>query len=426
MNVRPSKPWGAVAAIGLFLVTLTLAGCGDSYPKDLTYGARTDPLVTQAPKTAPSSLGAPGQWPYLLPAFTEGSGKGSAIDPAKLVNAEQRDQFAKTLTELFGTPAEPKVAMPKEMTDDDLRMLRLDAATLAKGSQFYRRHCLHCHGLTGDGHGPTASWVNPHPRDYRPGKFKFTSSSQSLGTRKPRREDLLRVLRQGVEGTSMPSFGLLPEEELQQLASYVTHLSIRGQCEYDAMKELFADEGKPSAKQVDAKVRDLLPEIIGYWRDAETTLINPTSQPKSPVPGMARTSQEREALAASITRGHQLFLGAGGGTSCISCHMNYGRKLNLMWDDWGTVTKPTDLTTGIYRGGRRPIDIFWRIHAGINGTGMPAFPDTASPLEKEENMWHVVNFVLALPYPKMLPKNIENEIYPPPVSEVKTAARDAD
>ena len=39
--------------------------------------------------------------------------------------------------------------------------------TLAEGSKLYRQHCLHCHGLEGNGRGPTGYWVNPPPRDYR-------------------------------------------------------------------------------------------------------------------------------------------------------------------------------------------------------------------------------------------------------------------
>jgi mono/diheme cytochrome c family protein len=46
----------------------------------------------------------------------------------------------------------------------------------------YRRHCAHCHGISGDGHGPTAMLLNPYPRDYRPALFKFkgTGSSKSV------------------------------------------------------------------------------------------------------------------------------------------------------------------------------------------------------------------------------------------------------
>src|SRR5207244_5072418 len=121
-----------------------------------------------------------------------------------------------------------------------LAVLKLDEATLAEGSQLYRRHCLHCHGLSGDGRGPTAPWVNPHPRDYRQGMFKFTSSKQSLGERKARREDLLRTLRQGIEGTSMPSFVLLADQDQEALISYVIHLSLRGEVEFDTLKTILS------------------------------------------------------------------------------------------------------------------------------------------------------------------------------------------
>ncbi len=58
------------------------------------------------------------------------------------------------------------------------------------------------------------------------------------------------------------------------------------------------------------------------------------------------------------------------------------------------------MNRGIYKGGRRPIDIFWRIAKGINGAQMPAhYP---SPLN-EQKIWDLVNFVLALPYePELL------------------------
>ena len=41
---------------------------------------------------------------------------------------------------------------------------------------------------------------------------------------------------------------------------------------------------------------------------------------------------------------------------------------------------PRNLREGSYRGGRRPIDIFWRVSAGIAGTPMPAGgPATEAP-----------------------------------------------
>src|SRR5262249_47806440 len=63
-----------------------------------------------------------------------------------------------------------------------MRNWHLDAAgkrvevSQAGGYSLYRLHCLHCHGVSGAGDGPTASFLYPRPRDYRKGLFKFTST----------------------------------------------------------------------------------------------------------------------------------------------------------------------------------------------------------------------------------------------------------
>jgi len=57
--------------------------------------------------------------------------------------------------------------------------------------------------------------------------------------------------------------------------------------------------------------------------------------------------------------------------------------------------QPRNLTLGQYRGGRRPVDIFRRVYAGIKGTPMPAFGRTAL---KDDEIWDVVNYVMSLPY----------------------------
>jgi mono/diheme cytochrome c family protein len=64
-------------------------------------------------------------------------------------------------------------------------------------------------------------------------------------------------------------------------------------------------------------------------------------------------------------------------------------------DFWGNPLPPRDLTKGQYRGGRRPIDLFRRIHAGIKGTPMPAFGGTVL---KDEDIWDVVNYVMSIPF----------------------------
>ncbi len=48
----------------------------------------------------------------------------------------------------------------------------------------------------------------------------------------------------------------------------------------------------------------------------------------------------------------------------------------------------------MYRGGRRPIDLFWRVHQGINGTPMPASNSSLT----EEEIWQIVDYIRSLPY----------------------------
>ena len=55
--------------------------------------------------------------------------------------------------------------------------------------------------IVGDGAGPAAAVLDPYPRDFRNGLFKYTSTA---GGAKPLREDLLRTLQQGIPGTAMP------------------------------------------------------------------------------------------------------------------------------------------------------------------------------------------------------------------------------
>ncbi len=62
-------------------------------------------------------------------------------------------------------------------------------------------------------------------------------------------------------------------------------------------------------------------------------------------------------------------------------------------DAWENPLRPASLIDGTYKGGRRPLDLYWRIAKGINGAKMPAHSNTLT----EGQIWDVVNFVLALP-----------------------------
>jgi mono/diheme cytochrome c family protein len=72
-------------------------------------------------------------------------------------------------------------------------------------------------------------------------------------------------------------------------------------------------------------------------------------------------------------------------------------------DVWGNPFRPANLVEGTYKGGRRPLDLYWRIAKGINGVKMPAH---AGPLT-DDQIWDIVNFILALPEdPALLPESL--------------------
>ena len=129
--------------------------------------------------------------------------------------------------------------------------LRLIGHKLQAGRRLYMQHCMHCHGVTGDGNGPTARYIrnhrfNPLPRDYRRGLFKFTSTKIGFYAS---RDDLRRTVTQGLAGTYMPSFLLLETDELDAIVEFIRFLAMRGEVErrlLDHLQPLMpSDDGTP-------------------------------------------------------------------------------------------------------------------------------------------------------------------------------------
>jgi mono/diheme cytochrome c family protein len=396
-----------LTAAPALLCLVWLSGCENNYPADLHYPLRDDPLLPAAGfsnvDSAKIRLDRPGEFdrpgdplPWLLPNLTPEQSK-TILFPANLASG-LRQKLDATLEQMFGTPRSPKVAGFDG--DEKVRTAcKLEEPTLAHGSQLYRIHCLHCHGLTGNGRGPTSPWVNPHPRDYRQGKFKFMSvravSATGGNSHKPRRADLIRTIGEGVDGTSMPSFGLLSQQELEDLTSYVIHLSIRGEIEFLSMQKLFDEGTDATPDQVPDDVNSTLTGRFSpakLWAAAQDPRyeIVPESQPPTGT-----------AFEASVKRGHTIF--ASKDYNCLGCHIDFGRQAAYFYDAWGNVGRPLDLTVGIYRGGRRPIDLYYRIMGGVPPSSMPQVgrqtPDETTGLTSAQ-IWDVVNFLRLLPYPE--------------------------
>jgi mono/diheme cytochrome c family protein len=353
------------------------------------------------------------------------------------IPVEQQQTIANVLDAMYGTPDDPYV-LPE--TGLDLAQLQI-AAGPVRSDEFgregglYRRQCAHCHGTTGDGMGPTAMILNPYPRDYRQGKFKFKATERAA---KPTEIDLERIVRHGVTGTAMPAFGLLPDAQIKALVAYVKYLSMRGQTEIsliNAMADLGEDDKLDTSRA--NLVDEILTPIAESWSTASESIINPEPKPEIP-------------LAESIAAGQKIFFSDTG--NCAKCHgwSALGDGQTNDYDDWmkpvsemaksvaseeETLSTSTELTSeqraeiqqrvsldrfvlehdtlplrnaiprnlrqGIYRGGRAPVDIYRRIYAGINGVPMPgvgpATPGATGTLTSDQ-IWNLVDYVQSLPY----------------------------
>ena len=347
-----------------------------------------------------------------------------SIAAEQALTPDQQSQVATILEAMFGTPDDP-VCLPETGLDE--AKVRLAAGPVrsdivGRKNGLYREHCVHCHGITGDGLGPTAAFLNPYPRDYRPGVFKFKSTQRAD---KPTHGDLVRILHEGIPGTSMPSFGLLSPTQIDALVEYVKYLSIRGETELSLMRYYFEldeeDQGKLSETR-EFLVDEVLQPIAEKWVAAADAVIE-VPEPPADVD-----------LAESIAKGKELFYGDR--ANCVKCHgvTGLGDGQANDYDDWSkNIVKietklnslaggdldgderrwissfhqvldgdalaprtipPRNLRQGIYRGGRRPLDLYYRLHAGINGAPMPAVAGTVTP----EEIWHIVNYVRSLPY----------------------------
>ncbi|WP_196784305.1 c-type cytochrome [Crateriforma conspicua] len=372
------------------------------------------------------------------------------------------------LTEMFGTPDQPKLPAFVAEEEDFASLVSMDNLMKASGDPgtpgrgLYQKHCATCHGVSGDGRGATSSVVVPYPRDYRKGVFKFTSTPRGV---KPLREDLTRLIRNGIEGTAMVKINELTEEDVQALTDYVIYLSWRGELERSIIDEAVLsgdwafdegdriivpedrDLGEPPAGLSDEQLdefetrvenfeygwelaEELAMDIADSWLEAEDEVVEVPEPPSDfPVTDsydeyvQVKNSDQSAALADSVQRGREVFLGKI--AACSTCHGKTGQgdgqttdyddwtkdwtlKIGLKPDDRDSLipllargalapvnAKPRNFSTGVFHGGESASDLYLRITQGIDGTPMPAATFVEGEFE-EVDVWHLINFIRSL------------------------------
>ena len=209
------------------------------------------------------------------------------------------------------------------------------------GKALYLRYCSQCHGEKGDGEGYAASRLRPRPRNFISGKFKIrTTPNGAL----PTHQDLVNIIRRGMPYTSMPAWPDLSDQQVSDLADFITTFS---------------------------------PEFA-----------NPENAPTPvPLPGPPASTKE------SVELGKKLYVDTG----CVKCHGTVGRgdgpSAPTLKDDWGHPIRPADLAQSwTFRGGSTREDIFRTMSTGLNGTPMPSFLEALPP----EQRWAITDYIVSL------------------------------
>ena len=264
------------------------------------------------------------------------------------------------LKRLFGTPTDPQLPELLKSADyaDLISLERVKAAGhIQAGVGLYEKHCATCHGIVGNGRGTTAALLDPYPRDYRAGKFKYKSTPRSI---KPLREDLEYVIGHGIDGTSMKAIPELRPDDVKVLTDYVVYLSIRGELErnllrqaeeidfesgeslFDTNLEISVDSQKKELfKEQLTNVEDTLTDICESWL-AAAERVKDVPRPPEGIPVPATRAEVLAAvqtpgdspLKKSIERGGEVFRTEA--AACGKCHGKdgYGNGTNVDYDDW--------------------------------------------------------------------------------------------
>jgi cytochrome c oxidase cbb3-type subunit 1 len=220
------------------------------------------------------------------------------------------------------------------------------ADLVSLGKAVYMRRCIGCHGEKGDGKGVSARFLDPKPRDFTRGTFKFRSTTGGPFSL-PSDEDLFITISHGLWGTAMPPWYEMPARERLAVIAYIKTYSDRWTKE------------SPGA-----------PLII---------------------------SEEPAVTPESIGRGKLQFVQVG----CSVCHGAAGKgdgvTASALQDGWGRAIKPANFTLpagtpGGVKLGHDSRHLFITISAGIGGGPMPPFADVLTAQQR----WDLVHYVQSL------------------------------
>ena len=217
------------------------------------------------------------------------------------------------------------------------------------GKEVYERRCLGCHGKTGDGNGPAATFMfNQRPRNFNAAVFKFRLTKEPL----PTDGDLLRTITRGVRGTAMPAWYELPLNDRLAVIQYIKYV-------------LAVDRSDP----------------------AIPTRSSSRSRPARPC------NRKAAGSVAADPRSRQ---GSLAGREMLGMprpgRKGDGEKAAGLKDDLGFAIVPADLTSGQFKSGPAVEDIFRTMTTGLERHAHAVLPGRLP----EEDRWALSYYILSL------------------------------
>ena len=235
------------------------------------------------------------------------------------------------------------------------------------GAPIYKRFCIGCHGVLGDGEGENARWIDPKPRNFTLATFRCRSTPS--GTL-PTDQDLYDTIGRGLLDSNMPHWLPLTNQDRADLTAYVKHFS---------PKWLTKKRGPPI--QIPPK-----PEVT----------------------------------ADRIRTGQSLFQKL----DCWKCHGVDGRgngpSADTLTDDQNRPIQPFNFhDSQDFKCGSEDWQMYKDFMTGLDGSPMPSFSDNVTP----DEAWDLVFYLRTLQPMKTKEKQIAQQLGLKPINPEEPVAQ---
>lgn len=285
-----------------------------------------------------------------------------------------------------------KAAGPLHLPQEDGSVKAVPAEVVQRGLVVYRQHCSACHGDDGRGPPPGGQYLEPRPRAFTQGLFKFGDVAAG---QLPQDEALKRTIRRGLHGTPMTGW-MLPEDDLEAVVQAVKTFSPRWREEpVGEPLEVSADPWEGRGETARARGEAVYHVVgaghagcatchaayVSHERLAELTEEATGRRPRGFAADLYQPTPRDSDYARAVDEE-----GRAVETLPVIVPDFFSDRLKTVWPV-GRLLDGTDYDAAMQRE-----DLYRVIAGGVGGTSMPTWKGALS----EEDLWALSYYVQAL------------------------------